>query len=136
SCIRSILRQDPNVIMIGEVRDHETAEIAMKAAQTGHLVLSTLHTNDSVSAVIRLLDLQIPSYMIAASLSGVLAQRLVRRLCKCRIAIPAKPAYRARLADLGLIEPVELEHTPGSCDVCGQTGFKGRVGIFELLIVD
>ncbi len=136
SCIRSILRQDPNVIMIGEIRDHETAEIAMKAAQTGHLVLSTLHTNDSVSAVIRLLDLQIPSYLIAASLSGVLAQRLVRRLCKCHTEAPAKPAYRARLAELGVLDPVSVEYTPTGCDACGQTGFKGRVGIFELLIAD
>ena len=81
SCLRSILRQDPNVIMVGEIRDLETAEISMKAAQTGHFVLSTLHTNDSVSAVVRLLDLGILDYLIASSLSGILAQRLVRKLC-------------------------------------------------------
>ena len=84
SCLRSILRQDPNVIMVGEIRDLETAEIAMKAAQTGHLVLSTLHTNDSISAVVRLLDLGIPEYLIASSVTGILAQRLVRKLCSCR----------------------------------------------------
>ena len=83
SCLRSILRQDPNVIMIGEIRDLETAEIAMKAAQTGHMVLSTLHTNDSISAVARLLDLGIPEYLIASSVTGILAQRLLRKLCAC-----------------------------------------------------
>ena len=85
SCLRSILRQDPNVIMIGEIRDLETAEIAMKAAQTGHMVLSTLHTNDSISAVARLLDLGIPEYLIASSVTGILAQRLLRKLCACHI---------------------------------------------------
>ena len=83
SCLRSILRQDPNVIMVGEIRDLETAEIAMKAAQTGHMVLSTLHTNDSISAVARLLDLGIPEYLIASSVTGILAQRLLRKLCAC-----------------------------------------------------
>ena len=83
SCLRSILRQDPNVIMIGEIRDKETAEIAMKAAQTGHLVLSTLHTNDSISAVTRLLDLGVPGFQIATSLTAIIAQRLIRRLCAC-----------------------------------------------------
>jgi type IV pilus assembly protein PilB len=136
SCIRSILRQDPNVIMIGEIRDHETAEIAMKAAQTGHMVLSTLHTNDSLSAVIRLLDLDIPSYLIAASVSGILGQRLVRRLCKCHIEQPARPEYRARLAELGVLEPADVEYLPVGCAVCDQTGYKGRVGIYELLLVD
>src|SRR5271154_4751348 len=91
SCLRSILRQDPNVIMIGEIRDKETAEIALKAAQTGHLVLSTLHTNDSVSAVIRLLDLGIPGYLISSSVTGILAQRLVRKLCSCHTVQPATP---------------------------------------------
>ena len=81
SCLRSILRQDPNIIMVGEIRDKETAEIAMQAAQTGHLVLSTMHTNDSVSAIIRLLDLGIPGYLIGSSVTGILAQRLMRKLC-------------------------------------------------------
>src|SRR2546428_6279030 len=84
SALRSILRQDPNIIMVGEIRDAETAEIALKASQTGHLVLSTLHTNDSVSAIVRLVDLGIPEYLIASSLSAIVAQRLVRRLCRCK----------------------------------------------------
>jgi len=83
SCLRSILRQDPNIIMVGEIRDKETAEIAMRAAQTGHLVLSTMHTNDSISAIVRLLDLGIPGYLISSSVTGILAQRLVRKLCSC-----------------------------------------------------
>jgi type IV pilus assembly protein PilB len=135
SCLRSILRQDPNVIMIGEIRDRETAEIAMKAAQTGHLVLSTLHTNDSVSAVIRLLDLEIPPYLIAASLTGILAQRLVRVLCKCRMKIPAGPDYRARFAAIGSSDPPDAEYRAVGCAACEGTGFKGRVGVYELLNV-
>jgi len=136
SCLRSILRQDPNVIMIGEIRDRETAEIAMKAAQTGHLVLSTLHTNDSVSAVIRLLDLEIPPYMMAASLAGILAQRLVRTLCKCRIQVPARPEFLARMAAVTGGELLDCEYQTVGCAVCEGTGFKGRVGVYELLCVD
>src|SRR6202041_2426945 len=101
SCLRSILRQDPNVIMIGEIRDKETAEIALKAAQTGHLVLSTLHTNDSISAVTRLLDLGVPGFQVATSVTGILAQRLVRRLCSCHDVIPASPEYIASLLQVG-----------------------------------
>jgi type IV pilus assembly protein PilB len=136
SSLRSILRQDPNVIMIGEIRDRETAEIAMKAAQTGHLVLSTLHTNDSISAIVRLLDLEIPSYMMAASLSGVLAQRLVRKLCKCRKQGPASEEFLARMAVLTDGELPETEYQQAGCDACEGTGFKGRVGVYELLYVD
>src|SRR3984893_15043042 len=90
-CLRSILRQDPNVIMVGEIRDRETAEIAMKAAQTGHLVLSTRHTNDAVSAIVRLLDLGIPGFLISSSVTGILAQRLVRKLCTCHTIETATP---------------------------------------------
>jgi type IV pilus assembly protein PilB len=136
SCLRSILRQDPNVIMVGEIRDRETAEIASKAAQTGHLVLSTLHTNDSVSAVIRLLDLGIPEYLIAASVTGILAQRLVRRLCTCRNKVPISAEIRERISELGFMEPMEAEYRPVGCAICDHTGYKGRVGIYELLIVD
>ena len=136
SCLRSILRQDPNVIMVGEIRDRETAEIAMKAAQTGHLVLSTLHTNDSLSAVIRLLDLEIAPYLIAASLTGIMGQRLVRKLCTCHTEIASTAVYRARVAELGVLESMNTEYVPGSCDLCDGTGFKGRVGIYELLSVD
>ena len=97
SCLPSILRQDPDVIMVGEIRNVETAEIAMNASQTGHLVLSTLHTNDSIGAIIRLLDLGVPPYLIAASVTGVLAQRLVRRLCVCRKEKPSSAAYTQKL---------------------------------------
>jgi type IV pilus assembly protein PilB len=136
SCLRSILRQDPNVIMIGEIRDKETAEIAIKAAQTGHLVLSTLHTNDSAAAVTRLLDLGIPGFQIATSVTGIIAQRLVRRLCTCHVEIPMTPQYAAKLAQAGLTDPPETQHVPNGCDACDLTGYKGRVGIYELLMLD
>jgi type IV pilus assembly protein PilB len=137
SSLRSILRQDPNIIMLGEIRDTETAEIAMKAAQTGHLVLSTLHTNDSVSAVVRLLDLDIPGYLIASSVTGVLAQRLVRKLCvACRTTQPATPEMAARLAGVGRFDAIENVAVAVGCRECDNTGYRGRVGIYELLVFD
>lgn len=136
SCLRSILRQDPNVIMVGEIRDKETAEIAIKAAQTGHLVLSTLHTNDSASAVTRLLDLGVPGFQIATSVTGIIAQRLVRRLCSCHHNVPPSHEHIARLVQAGArIEP-KTHHIPTGCDTCDQTGYKGRVGIYEMLEFD
>ncbi len=135
SSLRSILRQDPNVIMVGEIRDVETAEIAMKAAQTGHLVLSTLHTNDSISAIVRLLDLGIPGYLIASSVTGILAQRLLRKLCSCHTTEPITPEYAAALAELGAVRLPEKIFRPAGCDICDHTGYKGRVGIYELLIL-
>jgi type IV pilus assembly protein PilB len=134
--LRSILRQDPNVIMIGEIRDLETAEIAMKAAQTGHLVLSTLHTNDSISAVVRLLDLGIPDYLIASSVTGILAQRLVRKLCSCHTFERMTPEYAARLGETGSTRMPDLVPWPAGCEVCDHTGYKGRLGVFELLQID
>jgi type II secretory ATPase GspE/PulE/Tfp pilus assembly ATPase PilB-like protein len=136
SCLRSILRQDPNVIMIGEIRDLETAEIAMKAAQTGHMVLSTLHTNDSISAVARLLDLGIPEYLIASSVTGILSQRLLRKLCACHTEKQVTPDYAERLAAVGWTEPPDHIAWPNGCDACDRTGYKGRVGIYELLAID
>lgn len=136
SCLRSILRQDPNVIMIGEIRDRETAEIAMKAAQTGHLVLSTLHTNDAVAAVTRLLDLGVPGFQIATSVSGIIAQRLVRRLCACHDEIPMSAEYASRLAQAGVHDAPDSQHIPVGCDDCDLTGYKGRVGIYEMLVLD
>ena len=136
SCLRSILRQDPNVIMVGEIRDLETAEIAMKAAQTGHLVLSTLHTNDSISAVARLLDLGIPDYLIASSLTGILAQRLVRKLCSCHTYERVTPEYAARLVEIGSSQIPDKIARPAGCAACDQTGYKGRIGIYELLVID
>ncbi len=134
NCLRSILRQDPNVIMVGEIRDKETAEIALKATQTGHFVLSTLHTNDSIAAVSRLLDLGVPAFMIAASVSGIIAQRLVRRLCACKGQMAASPAYRARLLEAGMSELPESQLVPVGCDACDGTGYKGRVGVYEMLL--
>jgi type IV pilus assembly protein PilB len=136
SCLRSILRQDPNVIMIGEIRDRETAEIALKAAQTGHLVLSTLHTNDSISAVTRLLDLGVPGFQIATSLTGIIAQRLIRPLCSCSRIVPANPEFVSRLKGAGVSDPPEMESAPVGCEVCDLTGYKGRVGIYELLTLN
>jgi type IV pilus assembly protein PilB len=135
-CLRSILRQDPNIIMVGEIRDKETAEIAMKAAQTGHLVLSTLHTNDSVSAIIRLVDLGIPGFMISSSLTGILAQRLVRKLCSCHVIQTATPEFQARLVQAGMPNPPVTMAVPIGCEKCDQTGYKGRFGIYELLRFD
>jgi type IV pilus assembly protein PilB len=136
SSLRSILRQDPNVIMIGEIRDRETAEIALKAAQTGHLVLSTLHTNDSISAITRLLDLGIPAFQIAASMTGIIAQRLIRRLCTCRKSAPITPEFTAQLLLNGIASPPEVRYTSIGCDECDLSGYKGRIGIYETLVLD
>jgi type IV pilus assembly protein PilB len=136
SSLRSILRQDPNIIMVGEIRDKETAEICMKAAQTGHLVLSTLHTNDSISAIARLLDLGIPSFLIATSVTGVLAQRLARRLCVCHTRVPTTPEFVGQFLAAGGASAPEWRSMAVGCSVCDQTGFKGRVGIYELLVLD
>lgn len=134
--LRSILRQDPDVIMIGEVRDSETAEIALRAALTGHMVFSTLHTNDAPSALPRLVDMGCERFLVASSISGILAQRLVRRLCpKCRE--PYEPSDE-ELAGLGLtrggIDGPWFKK--GGCPLCNGTGYRGRVGIFEMLEVD
>ncbi len=133
--LRSLLRQDPDIIMIGEIRDAETARIAVQAALTGHLVLSTLHTNDAPSSVSRLVNIGIEPYLIAASLNGILAQRLVRRICsKCKE--PYKiPDNMMKYAEEAGIRPGEMMHGRG-CDACRGSGFAGRAGIFELLIID
>ena len=136
SCLRSILRQDPNIIMVGEIRDRETAEIAMKAAQTGHLVLSTLHTNDSVSAIVRLLDLGIPGFLIGSSVTGILAQRLVRKLCTCHSVQTATPEFHARMIQAGILKPPLTMGVAVGCSVCDQTGYRGRIGIYEFLRFD
>jgi type II secretory ATPase GspE/PulE/Tfp pilus assembly ATPase PilB-like protein len=134
AALRSILRQDPDVLMVGEMRDGETAAIAVQAAMTGHLVFSTLHTNDAVSALTRLIDLKVEPYMIAATVEGVLAQRLVRRICSdCRERYRPDPAAAAILAGKPLGNLV-LERGRG-CSACRQTGFRGRIGLFELLVM-
>ncbi len=131
SCLRAILRQDPDVIMVGEIRDLETAEIAFQAALTGHLVFSTLHTNGSVAAVERLLDLGLKPLLVASATTCVVAQRLARRTCmNCREPyVPSAAALRkARIEPAGRL----FLHGRG-CEVCGQTGYSGRVGVFEIL---
>jgi type II secretory ATPase GspE/PulE/Tfp pilus assembly ATPase PilB-like protein len=135
--LRSILRQDPDIIMVGEIRDSETADIAIRAALTGHQVFSTLHTNDSTGAVTRLLDMGVEPFLISSSLEGVLAQRLVRRICPaCRTEFPASPAIRDRLAALGAPLSQDVFFRGQGCAECRETGYRGRIGIFELLVVD
>ncbi len=136
--LRSILRQDPDVIMVGEIRDLETAEIAIQAALTGHLVFSTLHTNDSFGAMTRLLDMGIEPFLVSSSVIAVMAQRLVRRVCSsCRE--PYEPS-REELEELGIAPGRLMGHTiykPGEgCQQCKRTGYRGRTGIHELLVVD
>ena len=132
AALRSILRQDPDVLMVGEMRDGETAAIAVQAAMTGHLVFSTLHTNDAVSALTRLADLKIEPYMIAASVEGILAQRLVRRICaECRERYQPESGAVALLAARP-VGRVTLERGRG-CSACRGTGYRGRTGLFELL---
>ncbi len=136
--LRSILRHDPDVIMIGEIRDLETAEIAVQASLTGHLVLSTLHTNSAAATVTRLRDMGLEDYLLAATVNGILAQRLVRRLCRqCKRPVEAGPEIRARLG--GLAEqvdgPVRI-HEAAGCPACKGTGFAGRIAIAEFLPMD
>ena len=132
--LRSILRQDPDIIMIGEIRDLETAQIAVQASLTGHLVLATLHTNDAVSAVTRLADMGVEPYLLASSLLGVLAQRLVRCLCpECRAAAGPTDGETALVTALGL--PAQPLYQPVGCAACGHTGYRGRTGIYELMQV-
>ncbi len=133
--LRAILRQDPDVIMVGEMRDRETASIAFKAALTGHLVLSTLHTENSAEAVTRLADIGLERYLIGACLRAVVAQRLVRVLCtNCRKPVPADAATR-KLMGVPADEPFNI-YEPGLCVRCASTGFMGRTGLYELLEVD
>jgi general secretion pathway protein E len=135
--LRSILRQDPDIIMIGEIRDQETARIAVQASLTGHLVLSTLHTNDSAGALTRLVDIGIEPFLIASSLVGVLSQRLVRVLCKdCRQLVDVNPAELERLgADAVKIGLPSKIYKAGGCPSCMSSGYKGRTGIHEYLPV-
>jgi type IV pilus assembly protein PilB len=134
AALRSFLRQDPNIVLVGEIRDFETAEIAVKAALTGHLVLSTLHTNDAPSTINRLMNMGIEPFLVATSLNLVCAQRLVRRLCKdCREEIHMPPSA---LVDVGFPEEesarVKLFKGKG-CQTCNNTGYKGRVGLYEVM---
>jgi type IV pilus assembly protein PilB len=134
--LRTILRQDPDVILVGETRDLETAKIAIEASLTGHLVFTTLHTNDAPSAVVRLIDLGVEPYLLAATLNAIVAQRLVRRVCKsCRKVYTPGPEIAAQLE----LDPRELEGKQFAfgegCEECGRTGYKGRVALFEIMVV-
>lgn len=147
--LRSILRQDPNIIMVGEIRDNETAELAIHAALTGHLVLSTLHTNDAIGAVPRLVDMGVEAFLLASSLQTVAAQRLVRKICeKCKVEVQITELQKNRLAQMYQEIPLEEKKAyklkdnqeirvfkGAGCDDCGRTGHKGRVGIYEVFEV-
>jgi general secretion pathway protein E len=139
AALRAFVRQDPDVIMVGEVRDAETAHIAIHAALTGHLVLTTLHTETAAASVPRLLDLGVESFLLKSTLRAVIAQRLVRQLCdRCkspRLLTPTDIAADPRYAALGLAAG-DLVHEPGGCERCGGTGYRGRVGVFEILSID
>ena len=131
--LRAILRQDPDVVMVGEIRDRETADIAVQASLTGHLVLSTVHTNDAVGAITRLRDMKVEPFLIASSLRAVIAQRLVRRLCDaCREPGPAETGVTALLG----LQAGSVVYRARGCGQCGQTGFRGRIGVFEAVRVD
>jgi type II secretory ATPase GspE/PulE/Tfp pilus assembly ATPase PilB-like protein len=135
TCLRAILRHDPDVVMVGEIRDQETAQVAIQAALTGHLVFSTLHTNDAPGAVARLLDMGIEPFLISSTVTGVFAQRLARVLClDCRVPYEATPEELAALHVTAgqLTQPLMRS---GGCDACQGIGFKGRTGLFELLVV-
>ncbi len=135
--LRNVLRQDPDIIMIGEIRDQETAEMAIQSALTGHMVYSTLHTNDATSAVTRLLDLGIEPYLVASSLAGVLAQRLVRRICEhCRTEIMLAPDQVEQVGDGDSRQWMGKAWKGNGCSECRSTGYLGRLGIFEMVIID
>jgi type IV pilus assembly protein PilB len=136
AALRSFLRQDPNIILVGEIRDFETADIAIKAALTGHLVLSTLHTNDAPSTIARLINMGIEPFLVSSAVRLVVAQRLIRRLCVCKN--PAKVPVQT-LIDVGF-QPEEAKSVkifePNGCEKCSNTGYKGRVGLFEVMEID
>ena len=135
SGLRSIVRQDPDVIMVGEIRDAQTADVAIQAALTGHLVFSTVHTNDAAGAITRLLDMGVENYLISSALLGILAQRLVRVICRtCIEPIEVAPALIAEIDNPGQ-DSIKAFHGKG-CKECNHTGFRGRAGIYELLVVD
>jgi general secretion pathway protein E/type IV pilus assembly protein PilB len=136
AALRSILRQAPNIVMIGEIRDAETADIAMEAALTGHLVFSTLHTNDAPSAVTRLLDIGVKPFLVASALRAAMAQRLVRAICEqCKESYTPTERELKMLGSISKTVPDHMYHGAG-CDRCGKSGYKGRKGIFEIFKVD
>jgi general secretion pathway protein E len=133
--LRAILRQDPDIIMVGEIRDQETAEVAVRSSMTGHFVLSTLHTNSAVGSITRLIDMGVERYLLAPMLAGLIAQRLVRRLCPvCRVEDKANDADTALLG--GAIAAGETIYRAGGCAACHNEGYRGRVGLYEVIAVD
>jgi type IV pilus assembly protein PilB len=145
SGLRALLRQDPNIIMVGEIRDDETAEIAVQSALTGHLLLSSLHTNDAPTAVPRFFDLKIPPFLVSSVLNMVVAQRLVRKICQsCAYSYDADPNIQEvvtqQLKDMGLgASNIKIQKTlfrGKGCSVCGMTGYRGRLGIYEIMEVN
>ena len=133
AALRSILRQDPDIIMIGEIRDEETADIAVRSAITGHIVFSTLHTNDAPGAINRLVDMGVEDYLVADALVGVIAQRLVKRLCP---ACKKKGRTNAKEMEiLGITEPITIAR-PQGCQFCNHTGYKGRVAVHEIMYMN
>ena len=135
SALRSILRADPDVVLVGEIRDHETAQIAIEAALTGHLVLSSMHTNDAPSALPRLIEMGVEPYLVASAIDCVVAQRLVRKLCmKCREAFKPDPAELAATGyNKERFGEIEELFRPVGCASCSKTGFRGRVGLYEVM---
>jgi type II secretory ATPase GspE/PulE/Tfp pilus assembly ATPase PilB-like protein len=132
--LRSILRQDPDIIMVGETRDVETAEIAIQAALTGHLVFTTVHTNDAISSIIRLIDMGIEPFLVSSSVSAMLAQRLVRKVCQ-DCAVQDHPV-EIRIPETGKVRKLKNLLKPVGCDKCGETGYKGRIGLYELALMN
>ncbi len=131
SALRSILRQDPDIIMVGEIRDLDTAENAVRAALTGHLLLTTLHTNDTVATITRLLDIGLDPYLVSSSISGILAQRLVRKICpKCKTDAVPPDAIRQELPEL------KTYFKGSGCPECMYTGYRGQIGIYEFLLMN
>ncbi|RKY09536.1 MAG: pilus assembly protein PilB, partial [Planctomycetota bacterium] len=136
-CLRAILRQDPDIVMVGEIRDLETAQIAIQASLTGHLVFTTVHTNDAPSTLARLIDLGLETFLITATMEGIIAQRLVRRIClNCKTAFEPTEAM---LMEVGLtpddVAGKELYYGRG-CDQCNNTGYRGRIGLYEIMMLD
>ena len=135
NALRALLRQDPDIMMVGEIRDAETAKLATQAALTGHLVLSTLHTNDAPGAITRLFNLGIEPYLVGATVAGVLAQRLVRKLCQnCRESYEPSPNEKRQMERLA--GEVETLYRPKGCSRCRNLGYVGRIGIYELFVPD
>jgi type II secretory ATPase GspE/PulE/Tfp pilus assembly ATPase PilB-like protein len=134
--LRAILRQDPEVIFVGEIRDGETADIAIRSALTGHLIFSTIHTNDAISSIGRLVDMGAEPYLVASVIEGLLAQRLGRKLClHCATKVPMPEEIQHRLAPQELARFDGMSHQPVGCDECGNSGFYGRIGFFEVITI-